>query len=88
MKFPAGISDLFASERGCFAIFVTVIATVMMFMGKMTVDDWIAYTKWIAVALIVSKTVTSSITTLRGQPLPEAIARTVTTPESDPKPAA
>ena len=55
-----GISDLLESERGCFAIFVTVIATVMVFMEKMTVDAWATYTQWIAIALITSKTVTTA----------------------------
>lgn len=61
-----GINDLFASERGCFAIFLTLICTVMLFMGKMTVDQWMSYTQWIAIALIVGKTVTTAITTMKG----------------------
>ncbi len=63
---PAGVSDLVASERGVFALLLLFVVTILVFMGRIDVPAWIEYTKWLALALIASKTVTTAVTTLKG----------------------
>lgn len=59
-----GITDLFESERGVFAILIVIAATVLVVMGVLGADSWIDLVKWIGGALIVSKTVTTAVTTV------------------------
>ena len=59
-----GIKDLIASERGVFAIVLVLLVTVLTVLQIVTGADWLAYTKWIAVALIASKTLTGAVETV------------------------
>lgn len=55
-----GVKDLLASERGVFAIAVTLFASGLVYVDKMTVAQWIDFTQWIALTLIASKTFTTA----------------------------
>ncbi len=68
-----GTKDLLASERGTLCMLLVVAATVLAIVGIINADQWLAYTKWICVALVASKTVTGTIETLKGSK-PEAAA--------------
>jgi hypothetical protein len=64
----AGITDLLQSERGIISIFLIVASTVLVIVGALPIEEWITYTKWIAVTLIASKTVTGAIETIIQSP--------------------
>jgi hypothetical protein len=68
-----GAKDLIASERGVFAIVLVVLVTVLVLMGKIPGADWLEYTKWIALGLIASKTLTGAIRTYNTTPPPAAL---------------
>jgi len=59
-----GITDLLESERGIICILLIIASTVLVIVGKLTAEDWLTYTKWIAVTLIASKTVTGTVETI------------------------
>ena len=80
-----GTKDLLDSERGVFCIVLTLASFVFVAIGKMTIDQWIEYTKWIAVTLVASKTVTGVIETYA---LPQAKAvQLKSVPPAAPPPA-
>jgi len=56
-----GIKDLFASERGVFAIALLIAATIFVVLGDMTIDQWTSFMQWIGGALILGKTVTTAV---------------------------
>lgn len=56
-----GARDLVDSERGVFAIAAVLLVTVLAMVGVVTGQQWLEYTKWIATALIFSKTVTTAV---------------------------
>lgn len=60
-----GVVDLLKSERGVFAIVLVVAATVLVLTGHLTVEDWLAYTKWVGTVIIASKTVTTAVGLLK-----------------------
>jgi hypothetical protein len=55
-----GTKDLLASERGVFCILILVAATVLAALKVITGADWLTLAKWLAVALVTSKTVTGA----------------------------
>ena len=64
-----GFTDLTKSERGILTLVLVLAVTILVVLDKVTGADWLAYTKWIAVTLIASKTLTGAITTYKtGQP--------------------
>lgn len=80
-----GTVDLLNSERGVIFILLVVASTTLVILGKLAVSDWLTYTQWLAMALVASKTVTSSISLLKGSPVPTA---TVVQPGNAADPAA
>lgn len=60
-----GAQDLLESERGIFAIMMLISVTVLTFVGKISGEQWLDFNKWLAIALIGSKTVTTAIDTLK-----------------------
>lgn len=63
------IKDLWQSERGLVAVLLIVACTVLAAVGKITVDGWTEYTKWIFVAYAAAKTVTGTAAVLKSQPV-------------------
>lgn len=74
-----GLLDLLSSERGTLCVLLVVISTILVIVGTLTADQWLDYTKWICVTLVVSKTVTGAMETMKGPPIP--VARVVSTPK-------
>lgn len=58
-----GIDDLLHSERGVFCVLALVAITVLVAIGKIDGATWIAFAKWLALALVASKTVTTAVET-------------------------
>ena len=56
-----GTIDLFESERGVFAIFLVLASVVLVIVGKITGEQWLAFVQVIAGVLITSKTITGGI---------------------------
>jgi hypothetical protein len=56
-----GAKDLFDSERGVFAILLLIAATVLVIVGSITGQSWLDFMKWVGLALIGFKTVTTGI---------------------------
>lgn len=67
-----GGRDLIASERGFLCIVLVLTSTVLALVGKIPADQWLEYTKWIAVTLVASKTVTGAVETMVARTIPEA----------------
>lgn len=59
-----GAIDLLNSERGVLCVLLVIAVTVLVIVGKVSADDWLNYTKWIAITLVASKTVTSALETV------------------------
>jgi hypothetical protein len=72
-----GAKDLWASERGVFAIALVVLVTLLLAIGRVTAEQWISYTQWIAVALIAGKTVSHAVEARRWQQQPNNAPPTV-----------
>jgi hypothetical protein len=51
------LKELLSSEKAIFVGLLIVAATVLTGMGKMTIDQWIAYTEWMAVTYVAGKTI-------------------------------
>ena len=51
------LKDLFSSEKGLFCLALVVAASVLAIMGKLTVDQWISYTEWIAAVYVGGKAI-------------------------------
>jgi hypothetical protein len=84
------ITDLWKSERGLVTCLLLVCATVLVALGQMTVDQWVDFSKWIAVVYVGGKTVTSAVETMtaaKAAPAPPAESGT-TTASAAPAPAA
>ena len=65
MLLPMGaIKDLFESERGLVAVVLAAGATVLLGIGRLTTDQWTAYTQWIFTVYVAGKTVTGAVTSL------------------------
>lgn len=60
----AGLTDLLESERGIICVLLITASTILVIVGKLSAEDWLTYTKWIAVTLIASKTVTGTVETI------------------------
>jgi hypothetical protein len=58
------IKDLFESERGLVAVVLAAGATVLLGIGRLTTDQWTAYTQWIFTVYVAGKTVTGAVTSL------------------------
>jgi len=61
VKIPPGMSDLLSSERGVFSITLVIAATVLVAVGKLDAQTWLDFMKYLAAALIASKTVTTAV---------------------------
>lgn len=84
-----GIKDLFASERGIFAIILSLSSTAFVIAGKMTIDQWNTFNTALGITLVASKTVTTTADMFRrpklaagSGPLPTATTTTTATPKS------
>ena len=62
-----GAKDLVDSERGVIAIGLILASTILVFTGKMSVQDWMTYTQVIGIGIIGSKTATGMLETWKGQ---------------------
>jgi hypothetical protein len=62
------LKDLWQSERGLVTIALLVSATVLVITGHITSDQWLAYTRWAAMAYIASKTVTGAVAIATSSP--------------------
>lgn len=67
----AGLTDLLQSERGIISILLIVASTILVVIGVLPIEEWLTYTKWIAVTLIASKTVTGVMETYVNQKGPK-----------------
>jgi hypothetical protein len=74
-----GIKGIFGSKRGTFCFFLVAACTVFVILGKMTIDQWTEYTKWIAGFLVIGHTVTDGIKTLKGPSSPAVPVATAST---------
>jgi hypothetical protein len=78
------IKDLFASERGFFALILVIAATVLTGLSQMTVDQWRDFSMTIFGIYVGGKTITGAVGIFKGTP-----ASTPTTPAAAPaEPAA
>lgn len=60
------LKDLWQSERGLVAVLLIVACTVLAALGRLTVEVWTEYTRWIFVAYAAAKTVTGSVEIIKG----------------------
>lgn len=58
-----GIADLLHSERGVFALLLLFCITVLVVLGKLDGATWVEFAKYLAAALLASKTVTTAVET-------------------------
>ncbi len=63
-----GAKDLLASERGVFCIFVTLIASVLVMLGKIDGAQWLDFMKYLSTALVASKALTNVVATYKRGP--------------------
>lgn len=61
----SALQDLFASERGLFALVLVVAATVLTALGHMAVTQWQDFALWVFGIYAGAKTVTSSVGLLK-----------------------
>lgn len=83
-----GVKDLFASERGIFAIVLSLASTALVIVGKLEIQQWIDFNKWIGTVLIASKTVTTAIDMLRKPAAPADPPLPTATSVGQPPPSA
>jgi len=85
----SGIADLLTNERGIFTLALVVASMVFVLTGRMTIDQWTAYSQVVFVAYIGGHTVTSAFESrkLAPQPAPSS-APAPTPPANSPPPAA
>ena len=57
------IRDLWKSERGLVVIALTACVTVFVLVGRMTIEQWLEFEKWLSIAYLGSKTVTGAVET-------------------------
>jgi hypothetical protein len=62
--------DLWKSERGLVAIALIAACTVLCVVNRITVDQWLEYTKFVFVAYAAAKTVTATAAILKTAPGP------------------
>jgi len=62
------IKNFLNSEKAIFVGLLVIAATVLAALGKMTVDQWIAYTEWMAVTYVAGKTVHGAAVAISGKP--------------------
>jgi hypothetical protein len=63
------IADLFKSERGLVTIALIIAATVLTTMSVLTAErwgQWSEFVKWIFITYTAGKTVTSSVSIVKG----------------------
>lgn len=65
---PQGLKDLLGSERGVICLLLLLTSIGLVLVGVITFEQWLDYTKWIVMALVLSKTVTTSVETLAARP--------------------
>lgn len=58
---PQGLKDLLGSERGVITLLLLVASIVLVIAKAITVEEWLSFTKWIVMALVLSKTVTGTV---------------------------
>lgn len=54
------LSDLWKSERGLLGIALIVACTVLCVVSRISVDQWLDYTRWIFASYAASKAVTGA----------------------------
>ena len=74
-----GLKDLLSSERGTICILLIVASTILVLAGKLDINAWVTFSKWIATVLVASKTVTGAVETWTGSNIPDA-GHSTTTP--------
>jgi threonine/homoserine efflux transporter RhtA len=60
-----GIVGLLGSKRGVFCLLLTLIATAMTLLGKLTADQWVSYTQWVGTILVAGHTVSHAVELLK-----------------------
>lgn len=83
-----GIKNLLGSEKAIACGVLVVAATVLVGMGQMTIDQWIDYTKVIAVVYVGGKTVQGAATVLADSRVKVAEQKAKAPPEPVSAPAA
>lgn len=58
------IADIWKSERGLVVLVLTACTTLFVGLGRMTIDQWLEFEKWLSIAYIGSKTLTGSVETI------------------------
>lgn len=59
------LRNLANSEKAIFVGMLIIAASVLAGMGKMTMDQWIAYTEWMAVTYVAGKTIQGTALAIR-----------------------
>jgi hypothetical protein len=78
------LATYWKSERGLLAILLVLGATALTWLGDMTIEQWLDYTKWIFGFYAGSKTLTGAVGLLKGTS-PDAAAPAA--PAAPPAPA-
>jgi hypothetical protein len=58
------VGDLLKSEKAVAAGVLAVCATVMVFLGRMTVEEWTSYTQVVLVTYVSGKTLQGAVATV------------------------
>lgn len=74
-----GTVDLLNSERGTLCVVLVIASTILVALGKISAQEWLEYTKWIAVTLVAGKTITSAIETMTSAKTDQAAVATLPT---------
>jgi hypothetical protein len=80
------IKDLFASERGFFALILVVAASVLAGLDKMTIDQWREFSLYIFGIYVGGKTITGAVGLFKGE-APTAEPAAVAAPAATPAPS-
>lgn len=59
-----GLKALFNSEKALAGFALIIAATVLTAIGKLEVDAWVNYTKWIFAFYVAGKTVQGAVSTM------------------------
>lgn len=68
MAVMGAIADLWKSERGLVAIVLIAACSVLFGLGRIPIEAWTEYTKWIFVTYVAGKTITGSVALVTKSP--------------------
>jgi hypothetical protein len=62
---PKAIIDLLHSEKAVAVGLLVIAATVMVFTGHLTIDEWLEYTQVLAITFVTGKTIQGAASEMR-----------------------